>query len=39
MELTNTFLFGLYGLILFSITLMAIYYADRTGNTSMDRRS
>ncbi len=38
MEITSTFLFGLYGLILFGITLMAIYYADKTGNTNIDRR-
>jgi hypothetical protein len=38
MEITNTFLFGLYGFILFGITLMAVYYADKTGNTNMNRR-
>lgn len=38
MEITNTFLFGLYGFILFGITLMAVYYADKTGSRNIDRQ-
>jgi hypothetical protein len=38
MEVTNTFLFGLYGFILFGITLMAVYYADKSGHTKMNKR-
>lgn len=38
MEITNTFLFGLYGFILFGITFMAVYYADKTGSKSIDRQ-
>jgi len=29
MEITNTVLFGLYGVILFSLTALAIYVSDK----------
>jgi len=35
MELTNTFFFGMYGIILFSLTALAICYADTLTQKSL----